>query len=184
VRDRTAFSRRVPPRQALYEFYLGVWARTRPIRDDFVETPEPPLDRNLAALRPPVRQAFLLTTVEGFSQNEAAAIMGIDLTRLTALIERGGRELAQVLASSILIIEDEPLVAMDLEAIVEHLGHRVVGLARTRGQAVALAAERRPQLIMADIRLEDGGSGIEAVNEILTTASKPVVFITAYPGYI
>ncbi|HZZ63139.1 MAG TPA: response regulator, partial [Roseiarcus sp.] len=102
--------------------------------------------------------------------------------RLVALLDRGARDLARELASSILIIEDEPIIAMDLEAIVEDLGHRVVGVARERGQAVALAAERQPELIMADIQLEDGGSGIEAVNEILGATSKPVVFITAHPA--
>ena len=71
---------------------------------------------------------------------------------------------------------------MDLETIVEDLGHRVVGVARARRQAVALAAERQPELIMADIQLADGSSGLDAVNEILTGASKPVVFITAHPG--
>jgi DNA-directed RNA polymerase specialized sigma24 family protein len=181
LRDRSSFARNLPPRQALYQFYLGVWSQ--PIRDDLVDASEPSaFNRNLAALSPSVRQAFLLTTVEGFSQDEAAAIMGIDSARLLALLYRGARDLAHELASRILIIEDEPIVAMDLEAIVEDLGHHVVGVAGAQAQAVALAAERQPQLIMADIQLEDGGSGIEAVNEILTAASKPVVFITGHPG--
>jgi CheY-like chemotaxis protein len=180
VRDRSSFARDIPPRQALYQFYLGV--SSQPLRDDYVDPPEPSaFDRNLILLSPPVRQAFLLTTVEGFSQHEAATIMGVDSDRLIALLERGARDLAHELASSILIIEDEPIIAMDLEAIVEDLGHHVVGVAREYGQALALAAERQPQLIMADIQLEGGGSGIEAVNEILAVASKPVVFITAHP---
>ena len=180
VRDRSSFARELPPRQALYQFYLGV--SSQPLRDDYVDAPEPSaFDRNLMALSPPVRQAFLLTTVEGFSQDEAARIMGVDSDQLLALLERGARDLAHELASSILIIEDEAIIAMDLEAIVEDLGHHVVGVAREHGQAVALAAERQPQLIMADIQLEGGGSGIEAVNEILAAASKPVVFITAHP---
>ena len=181
MRDSASFARRLPPRQALYQFYLGVWSRL--IREDFADASEQSaFDRNLAALAPNVRQAFLLTSVEGFSQEEAARIMGIDAARLVALLERGARDLAHELASSILIIEDEPIIAMDLEAIVRDLGHHVVGVARERGQAVALAAERQPQLIMADIHLEDGDSGIEAVNEIVAAASKPVVFITAHPG--
>ena len=98
------------------------------------------------------------------------------------LLERSAHDIAQELATKVLIIEDEPIIAMDLEAIVEDLGHRVVGVARARRQAVALAAERQPELIMADIQLADGSSGLDAVNEILTGASKPVVFITAHPG--
>jgi CheY-like chemotaxis protein len=181
LRDRSTYARSLPPRQALYQFYLRVCSQ--PLGDGFVDRSEPSVfDRKLAVLSPQARQAFLLTTVEGFSRDEAATIMGVDSERLAALLERGARDLAHELASSILIIEDEPIIAMDLEAIVEDLGHRVIGVARERGQAVALAAERRPELIMADIQLEDGGSGIEAVNEILAGASRPVVFITAHPG--
>ena len=180
LRDRSTYARSLPPRQALYQFYLRVCSQ--PLGDDVDHVEPSVFDRKLAVLSPEVRQAFLLTTVEGFSQDEAATIMGVDSERLAALLHRGARDLAHELASSILIIEDEPIIAMDLEAIVEDLGHRVVGVARARGQAIALAAERRPELIMADIQLEDGGSGIEAVNEILAGASRPVVFITAHPG--
>ncbi len=180
LRDSGSFGRTLPPRQALYQCYLRVWSR--PIRDDFLDATESSaFDRKLAALAPLVRQAFLLTTVEGFSCNEAATIMGVEPARALALLDAGSHDLAHELASSILIIEDEPIIAMDLELIVEDLGHRVVGVARGRGQAVALAAQCQPQLIMADIQLEDGGSGIEAVNEILAGASRPVVFITAHP---
>jgi CheY-like chemotaxis protein len=180
LRDRSSYARNLPPRQALYQFYLRVWSQ--PIHDDFVDAGEPSaFDRKLTALSPHVRQAFLLTTVEEFSQHDTATIMGIDSDHVVGLLAQGARDLAHELASSILIIEDEPIIAMDLEAIVEDLGHHVVGVARAHGQAVALAAERQPQLIMADIKLEDGGSGMEAVNEILADASKPVVFITAHP---
>ena len=170
LRDRCSYARRLPPRLALYHFYLRLMSR--PIRDDFVDALEPSaFDRNLAALSPRMRQAFLLTTVEGFSEDDAATIMGIDPAGLRALLDAGARDLARELASRILIIEDEPIVAMDLESIVEDLGHRVVGIASRRGQAVALAAERKPQLIMADIQLNDGGSGIDTVNEILAGAA-------------
>ena len=180
LRDRNSFARSFPPRAALYQFYLRGWPQ--PVREDFVDGVEPSaFDRHLAVLSPQVRQAFLLTTVEGFSEDDSAAIMGIDRVGLLGLLDAGARELARELAASILIIEDEPIVAMDLESIVEDLGHRVIGVASGRRQAVALAAERKPQLIMADVRLEDGGSGIETVNEILAGASRPVVFITAHP---
>ena len=75
----------------------------RPARDDFVETCEPSsFDRNLAALEPQVRQAFLFTTVEGFSQDEATTIMGIDSAQIVVFLERGACDLAHEVASSIL----------------------------------------------------------------------------------
>jgi CheY-like chemotaxis protein len=81
----------------------------------------------------------------------------------------------------VLVIEDEPLIAMDLENLVTGLGHRVVGIARTRSQAVELARQQEPGLVLADIQLADESSGIDAVNDILRSVAVPVIFITAYP---
>jgi CheY-like chemotaxis protein len=81
----------------------------------------------------------------------------------------------------VLIIEDEPLIAIDIQMLVEELGHRVVTIARTHGEAVTAAEEMKPGLILADIQLADGSSGLEAVNQILSNFSVPVIFITAYP---
>ena len=127
------------------------------------------------------RQAFLLSSLEGFTEEEAATIIGCDVERVRALVDEAGRELAADIATNIMIIEDEPLIAMDLESLVEGLGHRVTGVARTRGEALKLAASDRPGLILADIQLADGSSGLDAVNDLLVTFEVPVIFITAYP---
>ena len=177
-----AFPRQAPARLALYQLYLDVWSATHFGDLDIDPSEASAFDRNLAALSPRARQAFLLRAVEGFTVPEVATIMGLDPGRVRTLLERGAHDIAQELATKILIIEDEPIIAMDLETIVEDLGHHVVGVARARRQAVALAAERQPELILADIQLADGSSGLDAVNEILTGSSKPVVFITAHPG--
>jgi CheY-like chemotaxis protein len=65
--------------------------------------------------------------------------------------------------------------------MVQELGHDVTGIARTHKEAIALVRMRRPGLVLADIQLADGSSGLEAVNEILTSIDVPVIFITAYP---
>ncbi len=174
------FDRDRAPRLALYKLYLDVWSATHIAAGAGDETS--PFDRNLAALSPRTRQAFLLKTVEGFTVEEIAAVMGVEASRVSALLERGAQDIAQELATRVLIIEDEPLIAMDLESIVEDLGHQVVGVARAKRQAIALAAERNPELILADIQLADGSSGIDAVNEIVSATSKPVIFITGHPG--
>ena len=138
-------------------------------------------DRRLEAITPLPRQAFLLTAVEGFSPMQAARILGVDAEEFERLIDAAGREIGAQVASTVAIIEDEPLIAMDLENLVESLGHEVVGLAATRVEAVALARAQRPGLVLADIRLADGSSGLDAVNEILESFGVPVIFITAYP---
>jgi DNA-directed RNA polymerase specialized sigma24 family protein/CheY-like chemotaxis protein len=140
-----------------------------------------PAERRLAQITAMPRQAFLLVALEAFSEDQAATILNVDKQTLKELVEDSGRELAAQIATDILIIEDEALIALDLENIVEGLGHRTIGIARTRTEAIALAKKKRPGLILADIQLADGSSGLEAVNDLLTTFEVPVIFITAYP---
>lgn len=136
---------------------------------------------NLSALAPLPRQAFLLVAVEGFSEAEAAEVLDVDEDRFAALLAEASDEISRQVATDILIIEDEPLIAMDIEQMVESLGHRVVGIARTHKEAVALFRSARPKMVLADIQLADGSSGIDAVNEMLATSPVPVIFITAFP---
>ncbi|RIK87838.1 MAG: response regulator [Hyphomicrobiales bacterium] len=136
---------------------------------------------NLSALAPLPRQAFLLVAVEGFSEAEAAEILDIDEKAFAALLSEASDEISRQVATEVLIIEDEPLIAMDIEQLVESLGHRVVGTARTHKEAVSLFARTGPKMVLADIQLADGSSGIDAVNEILAGTPVPVIFITAFP---
>jgi DNA-directed RNA polymerase specialized sigma24 family protein/CheY-like chemotaxis protein len=136
---------------------------------------------NLSALAPRPRQAFLLIAVEGFSEEEAAEVLDVSVDEFASLLRQASNEISRQVATDILIIEDEPLIAMDIEEMVTSLGHRVVGTARTHKEAIALFAKVRPKMVLADIQLADGSSGIDAVNEILATAPMPVIFITAFP---
>lgn len=136
---------------------------------------------NLAALAPLPRQAFLLVAVEGFSEAEAAEVLDVDEAKFSQLLAEASEEISRQVATDILIIEDEPLIAMDIEEMVQSLGHRVVGTARTHKEAVAMFASKQPKMVLADIQLADGSSGIDAVNEILAGTPVPVIFITAFP---
>jgi CheY-like chemotaxis protein len=140
-----------------------------------------PADRHLGQIGAMPRQAFLLVSLEGFSEEDAAKILDVSASRVRDLIDECGRELASQIATNILIIEDEALIAMDLQSLVENLGHEVKGIARTRSEAVALAKNKDLGLILADIQLADGSSGLDAVNDLLNTFEVPVIFITAYP---
>lgn len=140
-----------------------------------------PGDRRVARLTPLPRQAFLLSNLEGFSDAEGAAILGLTTTQFRDLIAEAGRELAEEMATDVLVIEDEPLIALDLETVLQDLGHRVIGVARTHTEAIQVANTALPGLILADIQLADGSSGLDAVNELIGSFSAPVVFVTAYP---
>jgi DNA-directed RNA polymerase specialized sigma24 family protein len=135
----------------------------------------------LANIAPRPRQAFLLTAVEGFSPEDAARILDTDEAGTAALLNEASQEIGEMMATDVLIIEDEPLIAMDIEDIVARLGHRVTGIARTRKEAMQLTAVNQPGIILADIQLADGSSGIDAVNDLLEMVEVPVIFITAYP---
>jgi len=182
IADPSVVAEASSPRVALYALFTKIWnsvdinGKSDPAADTKV-----PIEQRLGNITPLPRQAFLLVALEGFSEEDASKILDIDVRELRSLVEQSGRELAAEIATDVLIIEDETFIAMDLEGLVENLGHRVLGVARTHQAAVTLAKAKRPGLILADIQLADGSSGLDAVNELLKTFEVPVIFITAYP---
>ena len=140
-----------------------------------------PAEARLSHLTPLSREAFLLTTVEEFSIEDAARILECSEAKVRDLVEEAGREITRQVATEVLIIEDEPMIAIDIETIVQSLGHRVHGIARTHDESVALFKSGSPGLVLADIQLADGSSGLEAVNELLRLREVPVIFITSFP---
>ncbi|MFO1071600.1 MAG: response regulator [Geminicoccaceae bacterium] len=127
------------------------------------------------------RQLLLLSTLEGFSVSQIVGIVELDEATVRDELAAAKSELRQQPPTRILIIEDEPVIALDVARIVEASGHAVTGIATTHREAVELAAADRPGLILADIQLSDDSSGIEAVKEILVQHDLPVIFITAFP---
>mgnify|MGYP000938541636 CR=1 FL=1 len=181
VADPAGFDRSVDPRVALYRFFSAIWNANPMNALGVEEASGAGADRRLEAITPLPRQAFLLTAVEGFSPADAASILGVDPVRFAELLAEAAHRIGEQVSSTVLVIEDEPIIAMDLESLVESLGHVVVGNARTRAEAVDMAHRHRPGLVLADIRLADGSSGLDAVNDILADFDVPVIFITAYP---
>nr|WP_246520089.1 response regulator [Ancylobacter lacus] len=181
IADPEAFDRTVDTRVSLYRLLTRLWNSVAINNEVDPVTPAIRGEQRLGHITPLVRQAFLLVSLEGFDENDAAAVLDVPATRLRGLVEEAGRELAAEIATDVLIIEDEPFIALDLEGLVEGLGHRVTGIARTHSEAVALARRRTPGLVLADIQLADGSSGLDAVNELIESVEVPVIFITAYP---
>ncbi|MFQ6551815.1 response regulator [Aestuariibius insulae] len=138
--------------------------------------------KNMAQLTGNSREALLLHAIEEFSYNEIAQILDVDRDRTMELVETARQEMKDVVAGRILIIEDEAIIAMDLQSIVTEMGHSLTGIGRTRDHAVKLAKAETPALVMADIQLADNSSGIDAVGDILQIVGDvPVIFITAFP---
>lgn len=183
IADLSIFPRSSNDRVALYRLFLQLFDSLS------VPLPENPTPfswerraaANLQAVTPQARKAFLLIAVEGFKPEEAAEILDVDELNFNKLLENASMEISRQVATDIMIIEDEPLIAMDIEDMVETLGHRVTGVARTHREAMELYARTKPKMVLADIQLADGSSGIDAVNEILKNETLPVIFITAFP---
>ncbi|HEU0044332.1 response regulator [Sphingomonas sp.] len=186
------FPRDVDPRLGLYRMFQVIWNSA-----NFDETGHEPSGdtgadlgaddqeavarARLSRITPLSRQALLLTAMEGFTPEDAAYLIEVDAAEVETLVAEALREIEKQTHARVLIIEDEPIIAMDIETIVRDLGHEVTGVAVTRDEALALAMEDRPGLVLADIQLADDSSGIDAVKDILAEFEVPVIFITAFP---
>lgn len=171
-------------RVPLYKAFNKVWSSAYLEVDDPEAAPrghEDAASGRLRAITPLNRQALLLTTLEDFSMEEAGDIMGMESSEVESLVQEAVAEIDRETATSVLIIEDEPLISMQLEDLVQSLGHEICGTAATRTQAQQVIADKTPGLVLADIQLADGSSGLDAVDDILAIGSVPVIFITAYP---
>jgi DNA-directed RNA polymerase specialized sigma24 family protein len=155
------------PRVSLYHVFHAIWctsgARLEPRPVDATGAADDAGQR-LMRIAPRSRQAFLLTAVEGFTPAEAAQILDTGFEEVEALIA-----------------EAQADIDADIEALVKELGHSVVDIAATRAEAVEAVAREAPGLVLADIQLADGSSGIDAVKQILAKLDVPVIFITAFP---
>ena len=180
LQDPSLLEEKYGPRTGLFRLFTKIWNSVT-LNDNVDLAPSQASEQRLSNITPLARQAFLLLSLEGFSEEEVSHILDVDVARTRELTDTAGRELAAEIATDVLIIEDETFIAMDLESLVKNLGHNVIGVARTHADAIALAKTKKPGLILADIQLADGSSGLDAVNELLKTFEVPVVFITAYP---
>ncbi len=179
--DRSPFDNDQPVKVNLFKCFHAIWLSS----GQSVSEPEDNLHSRahalLAKLTPNSREALLLRTIEEFNPVQIAKIMDLDVEDVRGLITTANEELAKSVKGRVMIIEDEPIIAADLKAIVSSLGHEVTGIARTRNEAVELGHDTEPNLILADIQLADNSSGIDAVNDLLSVMTVPVIFITAFP---
>ncbi len=169
------------PRVALYHVFHAIWSATGAQLEDGAAAEGDDAAHRLMRISPRSRQAFLLTALEGFTPSEAAQILAVDPRTVERLIAEAQSDIDAELATDVLIIEDEAIISADIESLVKELGHRVTGTATTHDEAVDAVSRHKPGLVLADIQLADGSSGIDAVKDILKRFDVPVIFITAFP---
>lgn len=163
-----------PVRAELYRVFHRIWSDSslRPI-----DMP----GAIVGSLPRPLRKALLLTTIEGFSAEQAAHILGTCEEEIEASVTQARSAIHAMLSAKIMIIEDEAIIALHLKSLMVSMGNDVAAIVRTESEAIAAAEQVTPELILADVNLADGSSGIDAVRHILQTLTVPVIFITAFP---
>jgi len=83
--------------------------------------------------------------------------------------------------AQILIVEDDQIIAADLRLKVRALGHEVIGIAISGEEAMGLAGQFKPDLVLMDIQLETGMSGGDAARIIQERTGASIIFVTAFP---
>jgi CheY-like chemotaxis protein len=169
-------------RTGLFTLFHDVWSIVdSAVPGEKLGGGEATLGGGLSALPSRERQALLLTALEGLSQAETSRILRMSEAELAAHLERARADIKRHQATRVLIIEDDPLIAMDIAQIVREMGHTVCGTAARKDEAIAVALKTTPGLVLADIQLKDGDTGVETVQELLKSIDVPVVFVTGYP---
>ncbi|MFU8862647.1 MAG: response regulator [Rhodobacterales bacterium] len=180
--DSSILSQMSSPKVALFRTFHVVWSSAGAPLGNADDELSARAQHHMAHLTANTREALLLASIEGFTTGELGEIMQVSPAEAAELLDIAQSEMQASISGRVMIIEDEPIIAMDLQAIVTEMGHTVTGIARTRTEAIALARETPPDLILADIQLADKSSGIDAVRDILEAlGDRPVIFITAFP---
>jgi DNA-directed RNA polymerase specialized sigma24 family protein/CheY-like chemotaxis protein len=184
VADTSVLGKDLSPRVGLYRLFHAIWGTLDVNARPFIEAKtgsSAAVEHKLERLTPAHRQALLLTAMEGFNVSETARILEVEENQIKEMVAQAVREISTQPSTKVLIIEDEPIISLDLQSIVREMGHTVSAIATTRDEAVRAARATEPGLVLADIKLADGSSGIDAVRQILSEVQVPIVFITAYP---
>ncbi|MBP0483182.1 response regulator [Sagittula salina] len=180
--DISSFDRSLSPKVALFKVFQMIWSSTGGALAGDGDGLAAKAQKHLARLTRDTREALLLHTIEEMSFAEVGAVLDTTEDEARALVDIAYAEMAKSVSGKVMIIEDEAIIAMDLESIVGEMGHQVTGIAKTEGEALSLYKTETPDLILSDIQLADLSSGIDAVNKILgESADIPVIFITAFP---
>lgn len=180
--DASVYDSTLHPKLALFKVFHVIWHSSGAPSGESDTQLSAAAHAHLAKLTANSREALLMSVIEGFSSAEIAQIASLSKGEVGELLNAAYKEMEASVTGKVMIIEDEALIAMDLESMVSDMGHEVTGIARTRKAAVTLAGQKTPDLILADIHLADNSSGIDAVKDILSDlGDRPVIFITAYP---
>jgi CheY-like chemotaxis protein len=171
-----------------YDVRLGLFKVLHDFLEQFGLSP-PPDDlasskvRALHSLPLITREAFLLMAVEGFEESEVARILGVDIQTVRDEITKLGLALEPEIATRVLILDPDEESFSKISSVATAIGHEVLPFVDTPAEALALAEAREPGIIISEVQLRHGESGLNVVNRVLRVLKNPVptIFLTAYP---
>ncbi|WP_207481101.1 PhyR family response regulator anti-anti-sigma factor [Arenibaculum pallidiluteum] len=139
-----------------------------------------PIEQALRRLPEEYRRIFVLVSLEELSFSQVAEVMAIAPERVREAMAGAQAAVREQLVATILIVEDDAIIAFDLSETVISMGHRVAGTAATQDEALAVAAAQNPTLALMDLRLAHGDSGIATAQALRERSSLPIIFVTAF----
>ncbi len=179
--DPAALDRMASSATGLFAAFSVLWNTVDPQSAQSTDVVDQPGGSQLGRMPPLRRQALLLNQLEEFSLGQTAEILNISEAEAAALVAAARDDITREPVVRVLIIEDEPTIANYLEDIVRLGGHEIVGKAATASEALAAFQQYHPNLILSDVQLADGSSGIDVVDAMQHTSPVQVIFITAFP---
>lgn len=129
------------------------------------------------------RQAALLSDYRQLPHEQTAKILNVPTNKVTqACLEFRKTKIHD--GATVLLIEDDLLIAEAVRAQVETMGHHCSCIAATAEHAIESAFSVTPDLIISDIKLADGTSGLNATRQINESVPVPTIYLTAFPELV
>lgn len=84
--------------------------------------------------------------------------------------------------ASVLVVEDEPIVSMQLQESLESMGHRVTAIVDSGDEVLGAVLKQKPDIVLMDIKLRSFIDGVDAAKRLKLVCDVPVIYLTAYPS--
>lgn len=139
-----------------------------------------PIKAALSLLPETQRRLYLLVNLEALPVAEAGSVLELSREEARTRMTEAQEAVREALIASIMIVEDDAIIAYDLAETVRGMGHKVCGTAATMDAALSTAKACRPTLALMDLRLAHGDSGITTAQMLRRTSELPIIFVTAF----
>jgi CheY-like chemotaxis protein len=139
-----------------------------------------PIERALSRLPEMERRVYLLVALEDLSLPDVAQVLHIGPAEAAQLLTQSRNGVRGALTQRVLVVEDNPILALEIGSLVTDMGHVVCGTAANEREALELAETERPTLALLDVRLADGDNGIAVARALRQQKALRTIFVTAF----